>query len=147
MNPFWIALTIVFAGGIALGLQAPVNSSLSRTIGDSVSATLVSFGVGFLALALLAAARDSFPGFGAFRTIRPWMLAGGLLGAFYVWSALWGVSRLGVVTMAATLIVGQMLVALLVDRFGAFGLPVQEISWQRLVAVLLVGSGLVMSRL
>ena len=75
------------------------------------------------------------------------MFAGGLLGAFYVWSALWSVSRLGVVTMTAGLILGQLLVAMVIDSTGAFGVPVNEISWQRMFAILLVGAGLVMSRL
>jgi transporter family-2 protein len=146
MNIFWIALASVFAGGIALGLQAPINSALSRTIGDSIAATMVSFGVGFLSLTLLVAVRGAFPGMAVLRTIQPWMFAGGMLGAFYVWSALWGVSRLGVVTMTAALILGQLVVAMLIDRAGAFGVPVNAISWQRVVAIVLVGSGLVMSR-
>lgn len=147
MTSFWFALLIVFAGGIALGLQAPLNSALSGETGDSVSATMISFGVGFTALALLTLFRGSFPGIGVLRSTPPWLFAGGLLGAFYVWSALSGVSRLGVVTMTAVLILGQMLVAVVIDKTGAFGVPVREISWQRVTAILLVGAGLVMSRL
>lgn len=147
MSSFWIALLIVFAGGVALGLQAPMNSALARSIGDSVSATMVSFGVGFFALTMLALFRGSLPGPGALKTVPPWLFAGGLLGAFYVWSALWGVSRLGVVTMIAALILGQLLIAIAIDGIGAFGIPVKEVSWQRIVAIALVGSGLVMSRL
>lgn len=147
MNSFWIALLVVVAGGMALGLQAPVNSALSRAIGDGVTAAMISFGVGFVALAAVVAVRGSWPGFAMLRLAPPWLFAGGLLGGFYVWSALSGVSRLGVVTMTAALILGQMLVAMLLDRFGAFGVPASAISWQRLVAVALVGAGLVMSRL
>ena len=147
MHVFWIALLAVFAGGIALGVQAPVNSALSRTTGDSTVATMVSFGVGFLSLLLVLVFRGGFSGFAIFKSAQPWMFTGGLLGAFYVWSALWGVSRLGVVTMTAALILGQLLVALVIDSTGAFGVPVNEIGWQRIAAVLLVGAGLVMSRL
>ena len=147
MTSFWFALLVVFAGGIALGLQAPVNSALSRVTGDSVSATMVSFGIGFVALTVLTLLRGAMPGLGILRAIQPWMFTGGLLGAFYVWSALSGVSRLGVVTMTAALILGQMLVAIVIDKTGAFGVPVSEISWQRMAAILLVSAGLVMSRL
>jgi transporter family-2 protein len=146
MNIFWIALASVFAGGIALGVQAPINSALSRTVGDSIFATMASFGVGFLSLTLLVSVRGAFPAMSILRTVQPWMFVGGILGAFYVWSALWSVSRLGVVTMTAALVLGQLVVAILIDRVGAFGVPVNTISWQRLVAIVLVGSGLVMSR-
>lgn len=147
MNSFWIALAFVFAGGIALGLQPPVNAALSRTLGDSIVATAVSFAVGFVVLFAAIAARNAFPSLALIREVRPWMLAGGLLGAFYVWSSIWSVSRLGVVTMIATIILGQLVAAILIDRAGAFGLPVREITWQRVAAVAMVGAGLVMSRL
>lgn len=147
MHVFWIALAAVLVGGIALGVQAPINSALSRATGDSILATMVSFGVGFLSLSLVLVFRGGFDGFSNLKSAQPWMFTGGLLGAFYVWSALWGVSRLGVVTMTATLILGQLLIALIIDSTGAFGVPVNEIGWQRIAAIVLVGVGLVMSRL
>ncbi|WP_425419442.1 DMT family transporter [Oricola indica] len=147
MTGFWIALLCVFAGGVAIGLQPPVNAALARTLDDSIVATAISFAVGFIALFALIAVRNAFPSLTLVREIKPWMLLGGLLGAFYVWTSLWGVSRLGVVTLIAAIIIGQMFAAILIDRAGAFGLPVHEISWQRVVAVILVGAGLVMSRL
>lgn len=143
----WIALAVVFAGGLALGLQPPVNSALSRHVGDSIAATMISFGVGFVALFAMVVFRNALPGLAVLRTLQPWMLLGGAFGAFYVWSALWGVSRLGVLTLIAALVAGQLLAALAIDHFGAFNLEAREISWQRVVAVLLVGAGLVMSRL
>ena len=147
MHVFWIALAAVLAGGIALGVQAPINSALSRVTGDSILATMVSFGVGFLSLSLVLVFRGGCAGCSILKSAQPWMFTGGLLGAFYVWSALWGVSRLGVVTMTATLILGQLLIALIIDSTGAFGVPVNEIGWQRIAAIVLVGTGLVMSRL
>jgi transporter family-2 protein len=39
-----------------------------------------------------------------------------------------------------------MVMAMLLDRFGAFGMPVQEITWQRLAGLALVLGGLVLSR-
>jgi bacterial/archaeal transporter family-2 protein len=53
---------------------------------------------------------------------------------------------LGVVTMVAALILGQLLAALALDATGAFGLAVREISPTRVAAVALVAAGLVLSR-
>jgi transporter family-2 protein len=47
----------------------------------------------------------------------------------------------------AALVLGQMGAALILDTTGAFGGSVLAISWQRALAVLLVFSGLVLSRL
>jgi transporter family-2 protein len=57
------------------------------------------------------------------------------------------VPRLGVVTMIAALILGQLVGAIILDAVGAFGLPVKEIGWQRIVAVALVAGGVILSRL
>jgi transporter family-2 protein len=73
-------------------------------------------------------------------------LAGGLLGAFYVWAVLWSVPTLGVVTAFAALILGQLGMAMLLDAIGAFGLAVHSITPLRIASVLLVGAGLVLSR-
>jgi bacterial/archaeal transporter family-2 protein len=75
-----------------------------------------------------------------------WQLLGGFLGAFYVWAVVWGVPQMGVVTTVAALILGQMTAALVLDRLGLFGLPVQELSVTRLAAAGLVAAGVVLSR-
>jgi bacterial/archaeal transporter family-2 protein len=53
---------------------------------------------------------------------------------------------MGVVTTVAALILGQMTAALVLDRLGLFGLPVQELSVTRLAAAGLVAAGVVLSR-
>lgn len=85
--------------------------------------------------------------FGRLATVPLWQWAGGLLGAYYVWSVIWGVPALGVVTAMAALILGQMAGALVLDATGAFGMPVQPVSLTRILAVLMVAGGLVLSRL
>jgi transporter family-2 protein len=75
-----------------------------------------------------------------------WSWLGGFLGAFYVAIVIWGVPQLGVVSTVAALVFGQVAAALILDAVGAFGLPVQAITWQRLLAAGLILSGLVLSR-
>jgi transporter family-2 protein len=75
------------------------------------------------------------------------MLAGGALGAFTVFATLTGVPALGVVTTVAALVLGQLLAATALDLSGAFGLPVHALTPQRVLAVLLVAAGVVLSRL
>ena len=141
------ALLASFAGGIALALQAPINGRLSAHAGDSMAATAISFAVGLAILVTLTALRGEIPSLDRLSGIPWWAWTGGALGAFYVWSALWSVGTLGVVTLIAALILGQMAAALLMDAIGAFGLAAREISAQRVAAVALVATGVVLSRL
>lgn len=143
---FWIALPIVVVAGAATALQAPINSSLGRTLENTISAAAFSFGVGFIVLLILTFTTGGAASFARFSDVTWWQLIGGFLGAFYVWATLWGVPTLGVVTTIAALILGQMVIALILDTFGPFGLQVKDISPQRIAAVILVSFGIILSR-
>ena len=97
------ALAVVSVGGVAVAVQAPVNSALSRAIGNNLFAATISFGVGFVLLLALSTARGAVPTLGDLRAAPWWAWLGGVLGALYVWSAIYSVPKLGVVTMIAPL--------------------------------------------
>lgn len=140
------ALLAILMGGVAIAVQAPLNGALGRTLGAALPAAAVSFAVGFIALVALSLASVNAP-FARLGAVPLWQWAGGLLGAYYVWSVIWGVPSLGVVTAMAALILGQMAGALILDAVGAFGVPVQPISPTRVLAILMVAGGVVLSRL
>ena len=141
------ALAVVSVGGVAVAVQAPVNSALSRAIGNNLFAATISFGVGFVLLLAPSTAREAVHTLGDLRAAPWWAWLGGVLGALYVWSAIYSVPKLGVVTMIATLILGQLVGAIVLDAIGAFGLPVKEIGWQRILAIVMVAGGVILSRL
>lgn len=145
MGPSLAPLALVVAGGVAIAVQAPINGALGRSLSSPVAAAAVSFGVGFVLLAALTLAAGS----GAVARIGSvplWQFAGGLLGAFYVWSMASGVGSLGVVTAVAALVFGQLAAALFIDWTGILGIAARPVSFTRLLAVLMVGGGLVLSR-
>ena len=137
----------IILGGAAIALQAPINGRLAMVTGGPIIAAAISFGVGFALLTVIALARGD-PAFPSGVAQLPWWIwTGGALGTIYVAAAAWSVPQIGVVTMVAALIFGQMFAALILDATGAFGLPVREISMTRILAVLFVVAGIVLSRL
>jgi len=136
----------ILLGGVFLASQAPINAALAKSLGDPVLAACISFGIGFVVLAVLSAVRGSWPSVSGMAAAPWWSWLGGLLGAFYVAVVIWGVPQLGVVSTVAALIFGQVAAALVLDAVGAFGLPVQAITWQRLLAAGMILGGLVLSR-
>jgi transporter family-2 protein len=114
---------------------------------DPVAAAAISFIVGAIALSLIVVLRGAVPSGAQMGAVPWWAWIGGALGAVYVWAAVWSVGTLGVLTMVAALIFGQLAAALLLDAIGAFGLQVRDISWTRIAAIVLVAAGLVLSRL
>lgn len=143
----WWALVAVALGGAAIAVQAPINAALGRGLGAPVPAAAVSFGVGFAVLFVISLLQGSGDAYLRLSTVPTWTLLGGLLGAWYVFAAVWGVSSLGVVTLVAALVFGQMAAALVIDAAGALGMAVREITPTRIAAAGLVGAGLLLSRL
>lgn len=141
-----LALLAIALGGVAVAVQAPLNAALGRSLGAALPAAAVSFAVGMIALIVLSYATTSAP-FARLGEVPVWQCAGGLLGAYFIWSVIWGAPSLGVVTTIAAMILGQMVGALVLDAVGAFGTPVQPISLTRVAAVALVVAGVVLSRL
>jgi transporter family-2 protein len=136
----------ILVGGVFLASQAPINAALAKSLGDPVLAACISFGIGFVVLAVLSAVRGAWPSGSTMAAAPWWSWLGGLLGAFYVAVVIWGVPQLGVVSTVAALVFGQVAAALILDAVGAFGLPVQAITWQRLLAAGMILGGLVLSR-
>jgi len=142
-----LALGVIALGGACAAMQAPVNARLGSHMGDTLPAAAISFLVGFLVLGALTTLGGRLPSLDQAAAAPWWAWACGVLGAAYVWAAAWTVGTLGVVTMIAGLVFGQLAAALLIDATGAFGVAVREVSPTRLAAVALVGAGLVLSRL
>ncbi len=142
MNPVLLfALGAAFVGGCLVALQAPTNALLARAVGSPVNAAFVSFVVGTLALLAVAAALGARPVAGEVREL-PWHAwTGGFYGAFFVAVAAFAAPRLGVTYFLMVAIAGQLAMALVLDRIGAFGLARIEISPIRIAGVMLVLAG------
>jgi transporter family-2 protein len=141
----WVLLAVVL-GGVAIALQAPVNAALARELGGPVPAAAVSFGVGFVVLLIIALVQGQGGAFLKLPQVPGWMLFGGCLGAWYVLTAVWGVSHLGVLTLVSALILGQMTAAMVIDATGALGVATREVTPTRIAAAGLVMAGLILSR-
>jgi transporter family-2 protein len=142
MNPLWLAAAGgAFLAGALIALQAPTNAMLSRAVASPVNAALVSFAVGLAALAVAALMLGARPEPAAVRSLPWYAWTGGVYGAIFVALAAFAAPRLGVTFFLMLAIGGQLAMALWLDRSGAFGLPVQEISIQRIGGVLLVLAG------
>jgi bacterial/archaeal transporter family-2 protein len=139
-----LAVALAALAGVLVGMQAPVNSRLGRSIG-SVQAATFSFVVGTVALAFVAML--FYGGLGSFSQAGKapgWALVGGLLGAVYVTVAILTVRTLGVSGLTAIVISGQLAAAVVIDRFGLLGVAKQPIGAQRVVGLVLLVVGVLL---
>ena len=119
-----------------MACQAPINAALRTYVGIFES-SLVSFAVGTIALILIVAfwGKGSL---GAIRNVAWWHLLGGLIGAMFVTATLLAAPRIGVTQMVMATLAGQMVAAMLIDRYGWLGIPAKPIELTRVAGVALL---------
>ena len=140
MNRELAVLATVCVGGL-IALQAPINSTLGRSVGTFAAAS-ISFTIGTLVLVTITAlVGGGFTDVGEARSLAWYYLAGGLLGAAYVTTALVTVRTLGAGGVTAATITGQLLASVVIDRLGVLGLEERPVSAQRLIGVALLAAG------
>ena len=129
-----LLVLIAIAAGAFLPLQVGMNTRLAHFVGGPVRASLVSFTVGGLILLTLVAV--AYRGGGHRAANAPWWAwIGGALGAFYVVSAIVVGPRLGATTFFGILVATQLLVSVVLDRFGWLGYAQHAPSPGRLAGV------------
>jgi transporter family-2 protein len=140
MNFFVIILT--FISGFGLSSQAAINGALGKTTG-AVEAAFVSFFVGSLGLFLVLL----FLGKGnvlEIFTVPKWQIAGGIIGAAYIFLLVFAVPRVGVGISLVSVVCGQMIMSMLIDNYGWFQSKQIPITGQRLLGVALLIVALVL---
>jgi bacterial/archaeal transporter family-2 protein len=143
MNTVLMMIVAAVAGG-GIAFQVIINTQLRVATDSPLWAAATQFLVGFSGLVLVALAmREPLP-----HAARGpwWMWTGGLLGATYIVVSVLLSRRLGAAVLLASTVVGQLIVALLIDHYGWLGAPVFRLSTSRLVGVALLIAGVVVMR-
>lgn len=140
-------LLFILLGGVLLAIQAPINAFLGRTIGSPVAASCVSFVIGALGLLVTLLLTRPTLTLGGVRELPWWAWTGGLCGAVFVTAATYVAPRLGVATMLTLAIASQLMMAVVLDHVGAFGLERHPVSAGRVMGlVLMIGGALLVRR-
>ncbi|WP_299578181.1 DMT family transporter [uncultured Sunxiuqinia sp.] len=134
---------IVLLIGCLLAIQGSINTQLTTFLKHPLQGALVNFLVGFICLVgFNLILKTQTPDWGQLK-IAPWYLfAGGMLGAIFVSSVIFFIPKIGVSTVLAASIAGQLVAASIIDHFGYFGLAVHPISAGRIAGILLLLGGI-----
>ncbi|EMZ6973729.1 DMT family transporter [Staphylococcus pseudintermedius] len=128
--------------GFTPPIQTAINSHLGQTLHSPFFASLISFTVGASALIILtlmlhrhvkihATSEQHGP-------LKWWHFVGGALGVIFVTTNIILTPVIGVTFTLITVMVGQIIMGLLIDHFGLFGVPHRHITKQRLLGFMLI---------
>ncbi len=146
MPSLYVSAAAILLGGVLLAIQSPLNAQVGKAVGSPVNAALISFLVGTVALSVIAATQRIAPNDAQARGLPWYVWTGGLCGAVFVTAAAYAAPRLGVATMLSLAIASQLITALLLDHYGALGIPQHPVSVGRIAGMALVILGVIVVR-
>jgi len=143
MLMLYVLIFIAIIVGSLMPIQAGVNAQLTRFVGHPFLGAFVSFFVGTLAVTtMLALTGASVGDLKKLAHAPPHYFIGGILGSLFVGSSIFLIPKLGATIMISAFITGQLIMSVLIDHYGLFGAPVNELSLQRVMGISLLFTGL-----
>jgi bacterial/archaeal transporter family-2 protein len=140
MSPF-VFFGLAILAGAMIAIQSVLNAALGEKtghLGSVLILTLVSVSVLLILIRLFPSTADlrQLPG------LSQWYLyLGGILGIAILAAPIFLIPRIGATATLSGLVVGQLLLAVLIDHFGAFNVQRVEIDLTRLFGVVLLALG------
>jgi bacterial/archaeal transporter family-2 protein len=139
------AVALATLAGLAGSIQVAVMGRFGGRVGVLEALTFATAVQLLLAASILVLARQGVGRISGAFQVPVWMWAGGLMGLLVVFSITFAQPRIGATSTIAILIAGQLLMGLVIDRFGLFGVDQIAISWPRALGIILLAAGAALS--
>jgi transporter family-2 protein len=138
----WIYPIIIIAG-VLQAWGPPMNNALKKALINPWLGSLISFLpiVALLAVVWMCLPRP-MPTAESVSQMPWWAPLGGLVGAFAVVAGLVFVGKVGAGAFAGLTITANILMSLVIDKFGLFGMEVHALSAGRMVGAALMVAGI-----
>ena len=138
---------LALGAGVSVATQQVLNGNLRTALASPAWAGLVSYAVGlFTMIVAVLALGERVPSWKTMADVPWYAWSGGMFGGAFILLAILLIPSLGAATLFALVIAGQVLAAVTLDHFGAFGLTPHPISAARLAGAVLLIAGVVLIR-
>jgi len=140
----WLYPLILIAGALQAG-GPPMNGALRRSLANPWLASTVSFlPVVAVLMVLFMCQPNPLPSLKGVGAMPWWAPLGGLVGAFAVITGLLFVDKIGAGPFAGLTITANILMSLVVDHFGLFGVQPHSLNIWRILGGALMTAGIVL---
>ena len=141
-----ILLPLALGIGIAMSVQTALNTQLREYLASPLQAAFFSFLIGTILLALLVTFQDAEkPALSQLVQIPWWLWLGGFLGVYAISLSIYTAPQLGLLTLSALIIFGQLTMSMLLDHFGWLGTERVTFNWQRLAGAVIIFVGVILT--
>jgi len=140
-----IYLVLAFTMGLIMSIYLPMNSSVAKYIGSSITANVIFFIVALLTSALIFLLSGQFNTISHLKDVPAFLYSAGFVSAFVVLGTTFLIPHIGARKFFILLITGQILMAIVVSHFGILESPKDPINMQKMIGAVLVLSGAIFS--
>jgi transporter family-2 protein len=131
-NIVFLALALCVGG--LLPIQGSINAHLGRSLNHPLQATFISFfGAVIVLFLLLVALNPPLPSISQLKTTPAFYYTGGIYGVIFVTTILMLAPRIGIANTLVATIIGQLIISVILDHFGVFGLVRHPVNGFRLL--------------
>ena len=143
MESLIVIILIGLAGGIAVGVQAPLSSIINQRLGPLESVFIVHAGGTIAALIPLLFLNGGK--LANWRSVPWYALGAGVLGLVVIFSMTYMIPRVGVAPALIILLSGQLLIGSMMDHFGWLGAVQRPVDFMRIIGLAVVFFGVWLS--
>ncbi|HLQ73164.1 MAG TPA: DMT family transporter [Bacillota bacterium] len=131
-------------------IQTAINSLLSKQIASTLMASFVSYTVGFIVLLIIKLITNRTftleQQTNQYGPLKPTYFIGGALGVTFIVANIYLMPHLGAALTIVAGMIGQMMMALIIDQFGILGIRKSKITSQKIFGMIIIIIGVIVLR-
>ena len=140
-----IYVILAFSMGLIMSIYLPMNSSVARYIGSSITANVTFFAVALLTSVLVFLLSGQFNTINHLKDVPAFLYLTGFISAFVVLGTTFLIPHIGARKFFILLITGQILMAIVVSHFGLLESAKDPINMKKMIGAALVLAGAIFS--
>lgn len=137
-----VGFFIAVLSGLLMSVQGVFNTGVTKSSSLWVSSAFVQFSA--LLVCLIMWAMKDRTSFARLLSVKPpYLLLGGVIGAFITYTVIVSISRLGPANASMYIVIAQIIGAYLIQLFGLFGEEKMDFHWLKVVGMAIAFVGIV----
>jgi transporter family-2 protein len=131
--------------GVVLVVHLAMNGQVGNVIRNPRVANALFWCIGAVTAVVIGVTGWQRGALDALKNVNPLLLTAGVLGACLVFAIAWLIPRVGARDVMITLLAGQIMGGLVLSHFGWLGSPQQPITVVKIVGVMVMLAGVVLT--
>jgi transporter family-2 protein len=131
--------------GVVLTVHLAMNGKVGMVLNNARVGNMLFWCIGAAMAILIGLSGWQAGALSGLKQVNPILLTAGAMGASLVFAIAWLIPQIGAGPFTLTLLMGQIISAMMLSHFGWLGSPVQPVSLKGIVGALIMVGGVVLA--